>query len=1236
MASLPVPALYTETQLNLEPAFNGSTIAISLPAHGVSTFGSRHQSKRTIVTDQYVDQDENDFARRHLASEASIFFRRANKYPRCFLWRILDDRKVLEIQSVDLSQEGHTKGEAVLTLSLSFPNSIRPFGVAFADSDERDALQAFVITTASQLYTLNLKIDFFIRPAATEVDVSDWCKMCYPPTFGTHVPYRLVARNAHELLISARNGNLLRLTRQPGDDGSAWSEIYFSQSGWSTLRGMVSWKSHNTIRWNNADVEPTAAVSIALSPDEAHIWTVSLDHTLRARSVKTSKIGVQMDLLGDNNREPQKASQYFIGAAQPQVMQIVKAKEDYSTNPYYVVTYSPKQHQFKFWAVADADSPANGIRDAKPEMSFVPPVDEMMNTTVWNLEEFHVKAEPSWASTQLWIRARSGPNSRVYTIKFNLLDLQSDLEHVWKNEWVCVSPGPLTIEALRINPDYPGDSSVQDPSLHNPSITECWLDFLFVPGRFTTPTLETALLVYRRGFALKRSPAKSLAAKLSNKQPLKERLCTAIASNVALERTHAGEIDYDRYEIDIGSQWQVFYGLVRDLHKRRSESLRLVYDFVEDLPWLLLKDYVCPIRELSEVEVMRTNAEVLPDQVEGNGPMCRVLEDDGSIDVAKLLSAARIFRQSLTSTFHQPLQLAVAAEILQEPSTSVTDRIKSFYDRCDLESQVTDEDVDKLYEALDELGGFNELTTSNFLAALERLDEKPRGHHERNEVTKFGVRALLRGAQDTVAFGAEILLDLLVLVVFCAFEFKPEEMSTHFDAADIYVELIPKLKEHALLTWLTTKSRHESSGRRRRRTSIGSLSQSQGQGDPAGQTMTLMESLFVGDWSGMLFPEGSQSMRLTYWIRAWTFGSQLGRQYDFITANIMGDLLKRDNTELASEFLRFLPGTPWATYLRGRLHLSLEEYAMAAVYFKRAAVGLALGHFDVRRNDSSGLLSLDEQDYFSEGIPKYYQHILSLFEKVKVHSYVAEFAEMALQALSLGREDTPDQKTELLSRLFNALIQTSHFEEAYATLTRHTNPILRKANLTTLITALTTSSHSPLLLTLPFATLSKDVDAILTSLAHKTQSILKGPPYHNLLAAFRIQRHDFRGAASILHERLERLRWGATSSASVFDPGDERLQKNLLALMNVLACVEKDNAWILAEQTEEEREARVEEARKKNKGAGGAQKKVELGPRRKVVSLEDVRKEYQEELDRVAMVGAGRFAFGAGEEMDVF
>jgi len=63
-------------------------------------------------------------------------------------------------------------------------------------------------------------------------------------------------------------------------------------------------------------------------------------------------------------------------------------------------------------------------------------------------------------------------------------------------------------------------------------------------------------------------------------------------------------------------------------------------------------------------------------------------------------------------------------------------------------------------------------------------------------------------------------------------------------------------------------------------------------------------------------------------------------------------------------------------------------------------------------------------------------------------------------------------------------------------------------------------------------------------------------------------------------------------------------------LINTLACCGKDEGWILAP---------VE-------GQGG--------PKRKIVTLEDVRREYQAELDRRSEIVQGRFAFG-GEAMDV-
>lgn len=181
------------------------------------------------------------------------------------------------------------------------------------------------------------------------------------------------------------------------------------------------------------------------------------------------------------------------------------------------------------------------------------------------------------------------------------------------------------------------------------------------------------------------------------------------------------------------------------------------------------------------------------------------------------------------------------------------------------------------------------------------------------------------------------------------------------------------------------------------------------------------------------------------------------------------------------------------------------------------------------------------------------------------------------------------------------------------------------------------ASHTPHLLRLPFANdpaLLHHLDSTLASLAAKTIDLEHGPRYHTALYAWRLARNDFRGAAAVLHQRLQRLQASSTSTASTnskanadtppsasagltADPSSATAQTQpvlnaYLALINVLACVEKSQAWILAD-------------------TGG-----EEGMKRRVVTLDDVRGEYQGELDRVAAMESGRFAFvGDGAEMDV-
>lgn len=130
-----------------------------------------------------------------------------------------------------------------------------------------------------------------------------------------------------------------------------------------------------------------------------------------------------------------------------------------------------------------------------------------------------------------------------------------------------------------------------------------------------------------------------------------------------------------------------------------------------------------------------------------------------------------------------------------------------------------------------------------------------------------------------------------------------------------------------------------------------------------------------------------------------------------------------------------------------------------------------------------------------------------------------------------------------------------------------------------------------------------------------------------ILYSFRISRSDFRGAAEALWEWLHHLR-ASSRSAGVGDPSESEINRLFLLLINALASVDPEQAWLLAEAS----------GPKDRDGFGG--QSVALGMRgkkeRKIITLEDVRKEYSAYLDQVAALEQGRFAFvGRDEEGDV-
>jgi hypothetical protein len=220
--------LFKELRLNLEPAYPDSIITIRLPPRGQS---SRTSQRRVKPSELSPAEDEGAFAKKYLATSSSIYFRHNQKYPRSFLWRVLDEGQTLSIQSVDLSKSAKSTADASLILRLAFPNAIKPAGVVLSDSEDHEHFNVFVLTSSNDLYTFTLRPEFFTRASAIEGNISIWYKTFLPSSFSFRYPHRLAALSPQELLISLHDGGLLRLSRKQEDDGMTLARRKFEIDG---------------------------------------------------------------------------------------------------------------------------------------------------------------------------------------------------------------------------------------------------------------------------------------------------------------------------------------------------------------------------------------------------------------------------------------------------------------------------------------------------------------------------------------------------------------------------------------------------------------------------------------------------------------------------------------------------------------------------------------------------------------------------------------------------------------------------------------------------------------------------------------------------------------------------------------------------------------------------------------------------------------------------------------------
>lgn len=596
---------------------------------------------------------------------------------------------------------------------------------------------------------------------------------------------------------------------------------------------------------------------------------------------------------------------------------------------YYVVTYSPfEDGRFKFWAVKGGLTSQLIIEDLYPDAPLRPVDPDTTGNMFWSIADFQIKPAEEGKGMELWVLWRNNSLYQLYTLHFNFDTLEKD----WYTNWVSTA-----MESRRQEPPPAMVSSdVVDP-------TEKWLKYLLQPNRFTPEVLETALAIYNEALR----PLASTPNSLKKGAALPERLCSTIAATVSLRKYADDNMDFTRYQTDTDSKWRAFWQIAEDINRRRFEPVSLAYDAYYETPWLLLADSCAVIRECSSTELLLHNTGPQL-RSEGAKIVDRWSHRNLGSEVGELFEqASHLMRVASGFRKRFPVELeaacwdALEAEIFTEPSSSIPDRMDAFRDRCDFGERVSNKIFDGLFAAMSEHLSIDNLPSEVFYTIIDTIPLGFSGKDSDLLSTQFGARATVNGVQEMISYTRQLLVDLLVLVVFLDSEVEQEEGST-FDAADLFSTIIPLLREYEMMYWLSSNVR-KCSDKPASDATDGSgspFSLKKDTGSNKGEMVaTILEDLFASDIKPRQTIGLSQSFTLTLGIR--DVLSWITRQgevaYPNALAYIQCDLIAKNNIDLAWDFLRFQATTSWATYVKGRLYVTMSEYDTAALYFRKAA-----------------------------------------------------------------------------------------------------------------------------------------------------------------------------------------------------------------------------------------------------------------------------------------------------------
>lgn len=1194
-------SLYTETVFQPRSIEAAKRVEGSVPRANGSYDRSKY-SDRPRRTNRLAS-DESTYSLEYLATSSSIFTRSTNHhYPRSFLWRVVANSRLLEIQVADFSRNESDKEHDRL-LAFEFQDAIAQRGISVCEKEKNNAICFFVLTETNEIHRLVIEVDRFAggqaATAHTPVPAS---------SLTIDTAHQIHAVTPDELYISFTSGRIQRCQKDEGQD--TWTCTTYDDKSWAvSLLSVVSRKAFPDIEHNGKSLAYNTAQAMTRSGN--FLFTTCLNHCLRVWHLPSGRLADNRDLL-DQSRELQDRIQ--LNPSEPGNLKILEGGSDQQRT---LLTYSPLNGgTVKLWTVSDLDAEATStfnIVDKVPTRDLKLPDPDPVGNSVWSLAGLDATYDKHTKQYQMWVLWRNNNYHKAYTLNFTL----GDPQNAWAQDWLSVSTTAVRSPAPEFIVSIDED------------VSEKWLQHIMTPGRYSHAVIETALTQYQRAADIKLSAGE-------RNRSLAERLCLIIASQVSLRKVDDSAMDYDRFAIDTDQQWRQFWRMLDVMNEARYAPLALACDSHSGQVYFAMTDMCCAVRECNDIELLQLNDDKdlvdVKRVFQARWPHRKVAynsHDAGAIST--LVRASRDFRRKFPAELAQQFQAEVEEDLYTDSPLPASQRIIDIFNTIDYANAIPPEVEKDLVKEMDRIGGFSAITNDRIDILLQLMSRHRQRERKPSYVkTGFGIDLTMKALLDEIVTLADVLLSLLAIVIFV-------DESENFDPARSFTQLVDRLKVQERNLWLATHDR-----------------QATGAGDEQPRAVV---SVMRDMYANTLRPVSTENHPMPYVVTHHVLDNM-----DFISGNnqhsseyaavyLQCNLLKNANLDLATQFIRFTPSTPWSTYIKGRLSVGLHQFSQAAHYFRAASAPLATGKaLGDMHETSAGLLTNDQAASFFDGLPKYLEHVLSLFEDQSAFSFAAEFAHEALAAIEEDqREPIVNFKQDITLRLFNAELACHRYSAAFGVLEQFDDPLLQRNSCTDLIDAMlggvrslsSTAAIVAAIQALPWSDnpqLAAQLETHLSSLASKQSTLpssglwLKSSTvdYLSVLQALRLSRDDYRGAMRCLFDRLRLVQ---RSSHSRVDPQSTSLRHALLALINVMSCIDQNEAYIVADANQDPRLGSAGAKRKAVLDNDKREEKPAKQRKRIVITLEDLRKEYQQVLDKCSRIERGDFELGDEDDM---